>query len=82
MCTEYGIPHVSTSQIIRSSIKSGSQWAEQAEDHMKRFVKIPDDVLIPLVVEYLSLPEQQQTGWLLDGFPRSRHQAEKLNTGM
>ena len=72
--------HVSTGDLLREEVQAGSDLGKQAEHYMTEGVLVPDDVIIKMVRERLAKPDAQ-TGFLLDGFPRTVAQADAL-TGM
>jgi adenylate kinase len=74
----YGIPRISTGDILREAVASASPLGVQAKAIMDRGDLVPDKVMIPIVEERLSRPDCQP-GFILDGFPRTRAQAEALD---
>jgi adenylate kinase len=73
-----GIPQISTGDMLREAVASGSALGRQAEAIMRRGELVPDSLIIPIVEERLARADCQQ-GFLLDGFPRTRAQAEALD---
>ncbi|HVE44962.1 MAG TPA: adenylate kinase [Gammaproteobacteria bacterium] len=73
----YAIPQISTGDILRQAIHSGSPLGLQAKAIVDAGRLVPDDVMIPLVAERITQPDCQE-GFLLDGFPRTMAQAEAL----
>jgi len=74
---KYGIPHISTGDMFRAAMKEGTELGLQAKSFMDKGELVPDEVTIGIVRERLS-KEDCQTGFLLDGFPRTVPQAEAL----
>lgn len=74
---EYGIPHISTGDMFREAIASGTELGLKAKSIIESGGLVPDDVTIGLVKERLSRPDCEK-GYLLDGFPRTIPQAEAL----
>ncbi len=72
------IPHVSTGEILRESVKRGTPLGLQAKGYMDAGKLVPDEVVIGLVREKLTSPECAR-GYILDGFPRTVAQAEALD---
>jgi adenylate kinase len=72
-----GIPHVSTGDILRAAIASGSAQGLEAERYMRAGDLVPDAVMIGIVAERLQQPDAFR-GFILDGFPRTIPQAEGL----
>ena len=71
------IPHISTGDMFRNAIKSGSELGKLAASYINQGNLVPDDVTIALVKERLS-KDDCASGYLLDGFPRTIAQAEAL----
>ena len=71
------IPKVSTGDIFRYNVSSGTELGRQARAFMDRGDLVPDDVTIAMVASRLA-EEDAQAGFLLDGFPRNVPQAERL----
>jgi adenylate kinase len=72
------IPHISTGDIFRSNIKSGTELGKKAKEYIDKGQLVPDAVTIEIVKDRL---EQQDcmNGFILDGFPRTIPQAEYLD---
>jgi adenylate kinase len=73
----YGIPQISTGDMLRAAIKSGTPLGLEAKKVMDRGELVPDDVIISLVKERIEAPDCR-TGFLFDGFPRTIPQAEAM----
>jgi len=71
------IPQISTGEMLRTAVKSGSPLGLQAKQVMDAGKLISDDIIIPLVVERLKAPDCKN-GFLFDGFPRTIGQANAL----
>jgi len=76
---EFGIPHISTGDMLRAAVKAGTPMGKVADDYMKRGELLPDDVVIGIVKERLQEPDAAK-GCIFDGFPRTVPQAEALQT--
>ncbi len=74
-----GIPHISTGDILRKARQEGTPLGLEAKAYMDRGDLVPDSVLNGLVEARLQNPDAAQ-GWILDGFPRTRSQAEFLQS--
>ena len=70
--------HLATGDMLRDAVKAGSELGKQADAIMKRGDLVPDELVIGLINDNLSNPECER-GVLLDGFPRTVAQAEKLD---
>ena len=75
---KYGIPHISTGDIFRENIKKGTELGKKAQKYMNRGELVPDDLVIEIATTRL-LEDDCKNGFLLDGFPRTVYQAEKLD---
>ncbi len=78
---KYGIPHISTGDIFRENIKKGTELGKKAQEYMNRGELVPDDLVIEIATSRL-LEDDCKNGFLLDGFPRTVYQAEKLDEFM
>ena len=74
---KYGVPQISTGDMLREAIKAGSALGIQVRDAMKRGLLVTDKVIIALVKERI-IADDCQAGFLLDGFPRTIPQAKAL----
>lgn len=75
---KYGIPHISTGDIFRENIKKGTELGKRAQEYMNKGELVPDDLVVEIATARL-LEEDCKDGFLLDGFPRTVYQAEKLD---
>lgn len=75
---KYKIPHISTGDIFRDNIKRGTELGKKAQEYMNRGELVPDDLVIEIATDRL-LADDCKDGFLLDGFPRTVYQAEKLD---
>ena len=75
---KYGVPHISTGDIFRQNIKKGTELGKKAQEYMNRGELVPDDLVIEIATTRL-LEDDCKNGFLLDGFPRTVYQAEKLD---
>jgi adenylate kinase len=74
---EFGIPHISTGDMLRVAVAEGTDLGKKAKAIMDAGQLVPDDVMIGIVREVLSSPKVKN-GFLLDGFPRTAEQANAL----
>lgn len=77
IAARYGIPHISTGDMLREEMKNGTPLGQQAKAYIEAGELVPDDVIIGMVRERISRPDAKD-GFLLDGFPRTCEQAEAL----
>jgi adenylate kinase len=75
---KYQIPHISTGDIFRENIKNGTELGMKAQEYMNKGELVPDDLVIEIATDRL-LKDDCKVGFLLDGFPRTVYQAEKLD---
>lgn len=75
--TELNIPHISTGDMFREAMQSGSEFGKEVAQYINKGMLVPDDVTIKIVKERLSRSDCAR-GYLLDGFPRTLAQAEAL----
>ena len=78
LCKAIGIPHVSTGEMLRDHVDRGTGLGVRAKAIMDAGDLVPDDIVIAMVRERLNAPDAA-CGFLLDGFPRTRAQAEALD---
>jgi adenylate kinase len=78
---EYGIPHVSTGDILRGAVKNQTQMGLEAKKYMDAGELVPDSVVIGIVKDRLQEPDTAK-GFLMDGFPRTIPQAEALDVAL
>jgi len=76
--TRFGIPHISTGEMLRAAIASGRPIGETAHAFLDAGQLVPDEVMIDVVRNRISDPDCAR-GFLLDGFPRTLAQAEALD---
>jgi adenylate kinase len=74
---KFGVPKISTGDMLRAAIAAGSELGKQAAGLMNEGKLVPDSVVIGLVKERLSQPDAKN-GFILDGFPRTVAQADAL----
>lgn len=74
----YGIPHISTGDMLRAAVKNGSELGLKAKAIMERGELLGDDLILEMVAERLAEPDARERGFILDGFPRTAKQAEGL----
>jgi len=75
----YGIPQVSTGDILRQAVKDETPLGMKAKTYLSKGELVPDDIMIGIIKDRLQEPDCQK-GWLFDGFPRTIWQAIALDT--
>lgn len=75
---EYGVPHISTGDMFRTAMREKTDVGLLAKKYIDRGMYVPDEVTIKIVQERLKQDDCSE-GFLLDGFPRTIYQAERLD---
>ena len=73
-----GAKHISTGDIVRAEIKSGSELGRKVQDFNDRGELVPDEIIVEMAKPYLD----DADAWLLDGFPRNEAQAKALDDAL
>jgi len=76
---EFGIPQISTGDMLRAHVKQGTELGRQAKVVMDAGGLVPDDIIIGMVKARLQ-DDDCRNGYLFDGFPRTIPQAEAMKT--
>jgi adenylate kinase len=74
----FGMPHISTGEMLRAAVAQGTEMGLAAQKSMEAGALVPDEVVIGVVRDRLAEADAQD-GFLLDGFPRTIAQAERLD---
>jgi adenylate kinase len=74
----YHLPHISTGEMLRAAVDQGTEMGRAAQRFMEAGELVPDEVVIGVVHDRLAEPDARR-GFLLDGFPRTLAQAERLD---
>ena len=77
LCKKYGIPQISTGDMLRAAVKAGTPLGLEAKAVMDAGALVSDDLIINLVKERIAQPDCAQ-GFLFDGFPRTIPQADAM----
>ena len=77
ICENYGIPHISTGNMLREAVEAGTKLGLEAKSLMDAGILVSDNVIVGLVEERISADDCSE-GFLFDGFPRTIPQAEAL----
>ena len=73
----FQIPHISSGDMLRAAVAAGTALGKQADGFMKAGQLVPDELVIAMIIERTAQPDCVK-GFVLDGFPRTRPQAEAL----
>lgn len=76
----YGLVHLSTGDILRAAVKQGTALGLQAKEFMDNGQLVPDALITGVICDRLKEKDCMTNGWLLDGFPRTKSQAEALSS--
>ena len=75
---KYGYGHISTGDLLREEVSAGTELGNEAEGLMKAGKYVPDELILKLIENRISKPDCEN-GYILDGFPRTKVQAEKYD---
>jgi len=78
LASTHGIPHISTGDILRDAVADGTELGRKAAPIMKEGKLVPDDLMVGIIRDRLAKADARK-GFILDGFPRTLVQAEKLD---
>ena len=78
---KYQTPHIESGAIFRENISNGTELGAQAKAYIDKGDLVPDDITIPMILDRLQRADCKN-GWLLDGFPRNKNQAIKLDEAL
>jgi adenylate kinase len=81
LAERYGIPQISTGEILRDHVQRGTKLGIRARSYMDRGEYVPDEVVVSMVMDRLAAPDAKD-GFILDGFPRTVAQAEALERAL
>ncbi|MGB3242768.1 MAG: nucleoside monophosphate kinase, partial [Candidatus Omnitrophota bacterium] len=77
----YDLLHVSTGDMLREAIKEGTETGKEAESYMNKGELVPDEIVTKAVIDRINKPDAAG-GVILDGYPRTKVQAESLDESM
>jgi adenylate kinase len=78
---KYNTPHIESGAIFRENIGKGTELGAKAKAYIDRGDLVPDEITIPMILDRLKQKDCKK-GWLLDGFPRNKNQAIKLDEAL
>jgi adenylate kinase len=81
LVTRFGFPHISSGDMLREAVREGTELGKEADGFMKRGALVPDEVVIGMILERIARADCAR-GFMLDGFPRTRPQAEALDQAL
>lgn len=74
----FGVAHISAGDLLRAAVAEGTGPGLEAQEYMDAGKLVPDEVVVTMVKDRLAQPDAQDGGWLLDGYPRSKSQADAI----
>ena len=74
-----GVCHISTGDLLREEMKKGSQLGQTAKSYVESGGLVPDDLIVSMIEHKLVTDAAVESGYMLDGFPRTTGQAEALD---
>ena len=78
---KYNTPHIESGAIFRDNISKGTELGTKAKEYIDKGDLVPDEITIPMILDRLK-QDDCKDGWLLDGFPRNKNQAIKLDESL
>jgi len=78
---KYNTPHIESGAIFRENISKGTELGQKAKEYIDRGDLVPDEITIPMILDRLQ-QDDCKSAWLLDGFPRNKNQAIKLDESL
>jgi adenylate kinase len=78
---DFDVAYIATGEILRKAVADGTDLGKKAKQYMDKGDLVPDEVIIGVILEFVSSPAAQD-GFLLDGFPRNVDQAEALDAAL
>ena len=78
---EWQLAHISTGDMLREALRAATPLGLKAKEYMEKGGLVPDEIVIGIVGERLK-QKDAQAGFVLDGFPRTREQAESLDRSL
>lgn len=81
LCKEYNLLHMSTGDLLREAVKNNTDQGIKAKAYMDRGDLVPDEIVAAMITEKLKKADVS-SGFMLDGFPRTKKQAEILDKAL
>jgi adenylate kinase len=81
LVTDFDLPYYATGDILRAAVKDETELGKEAKGYMDRGELVPEDLICKVIMERIDQPEAED-GFLLDGFPRNKEQADILQNAL
>jgi adenylate kinase len=81
LADETGLLHLSTGELFREAVRAGTPLGDRVRSYVEKGALVPDDLTVAMVEDRLRQPDAAD-GAILDGFPRTRAQAEALDSAL
>jgi adenylate kinase len=81
LVTDFDLPYYATGDILRAAVKDETPLGKEAKDYMDRGELVPDELICKVIMERIDEPAAED-GFLLDGFPRNKQQADILGDAL
>ena len=81
LCKEYGLLHMSTGDLLREAVKNNTDQGIKAKSYMDKGELVPDEIVAAMITDKLKTVDTS-AGFMLDGFPRTKKQAEILDQAL
>jgi adenylate kinase len=81
LVTDFDLPYYATGDILRAAVRDETELGREAKGYMDRGELVPDDLICKVIMARIDEPEAED-GFLLDGFPRNREQADILEDAL
>ena len=74
----YGYTHLSSGDLLRDEVKSGSERGKMLNEKMKNGELVPDEIIMDMIRDAMFLNKDKAAGFLIDGYPRKVEQAKEF----
>jgi adenylate kinase len=81
LVSDFDLPYYATGDILRAAVKDETELGKEAKGYMDRGELVPDDLICKVIMERIDQPAAED-GFLLDGFPRNKEQADILENAL
>jgi adenylate kinase len=81
LVSDFDLPYYATGDILRAAVQEGTELGTEAKGYMDRGELVPDELICKVIMERIDTPDAED-GFLLDGFPRNKEQADILERAL